>query len=74
MVRDVARVVRAVSNMVEATVDVRKEVVNIDWICASSMVLVVRLFKPVVQVMLPMVNLRLSTTAMKSGMMIIWLA
>jgi hypothetical protein len=28
----------------------------------------------VVQVMLPMVNLRLSTTAMKSGMMIIWLA
>jgi hypothetical protein len=58
-------VVRAVAN---------EEVVDVDRIYASSVVVAVNLLMPVVQVIWPMVNDRPSATAAESGMMIILLA
>jgi len=74
VVEDVTRVVRAIASVVEAPTDVGEEVIGADQICASSMVVAVKLLKTVVQVIWPMVNVRLSATAVELGMMTIWFA
>jgi hypothetical protein len=51
-----------------------EDVVNADRIYASSVAVAVKLLTPVVQVIWPMVNERLSATAVESGMMTILLA
>ena len=43
--------------------------VDADWICASSVVMAMKLLEPVVQVIWPMVNVRPFDVAMESGMM-----
>jgi len=48
VVEDVARVVEAVASVVGAATDVSEEVIGADWICTSSMVVVVKPLKPVV--------------------------
>jgi hypothetical protein len=53
---------------------VDEDVVDANRICASSVAVTVKLLTPVVQVIWPTVNVRLSTTAAKSGMMTILLA
>ena len=73
MVGDVAGVVGAVASVVEATTDVGEKVNDVDRICASSMIVTVKLSRPVVQVIWSMVNMRSSAMATKSGMMTIWL-
>jgi len=50
MVVDVAGVVRAVANVDGAIASVGEEVIDIDWICVSSMVVAAKLLKPMVQV------------------------
>jgi hypothetical protein len=72
LVKAVTSVVGAVASVVEAVAD--EDVVNIDWICASSVVVAVKLLTPVVQVIWPTMNERPSTTAVESGMMTILLA
>ena len=74
MVRDVTRVVGAIASVVGAATDVGEEVIGADRTYTSSMVMAVKLLKPVVQVIWPTVNVRSSVTAAKSGMMTIWLA
>jgi hypothetical protein len=65
-------VVGAIASVVGAVVD--EDVVHTDRICASSMVVAVKLLTSVVQVIWPTVNKRSSTTAAESGMMTILLA
>ena len=72
MVVDVAGVVGAIASVVGATADVDEEVIGADQICASSMVVVVKLMKPVVQVIWSMMNVMLPATAAELGMMAIW--
>ena len=71
MVEDVAGVVKAVASMVEAATDASKEVIDVDRVCTSSMVVVARLLEPMVQVTWRMVNVRSSAMAVKSRMMTI---
>jgi hypothetical protein len=68
----IAGVVRAIAGVVGAIAD--EDVVDTDRIYASSMVVVVKLLTPVVQVIWLMVNERPSATATESGMMTILLA
>jgi hypothetical protein len=65
-------VVRAFAVVVGAVAD--EDVVDADRIYASSVVVVLKLLTPVIQVIGPMVNERPSTTATESGMMTILLA
>ena len=53
MVGDVASVVEAVASMVRATTNVGEEVIGADRICTSSMVIAVKLLKPMVQMICP---------------------
>ena len=64
MVGDVAGVVGVVVSMVGAAADVDEEVIGVDQIYASSVVVAVRLSKPTM-------NVKPSATAMKLGMMTI---
>jgi hypothetical protein len=68
----VVGVVRAVVSVIRAIAD--EDVVDVDWICASSMVVVVKLLMLVVQVIWPTMNVRPSATAMELRMMTILLA
>jgi hypothetical protein len=72
MVGAVARVVEDVASVVGAVAD--EDVVDTDRICASSVAVAVKLLTPLVQVIWPTVNERLSATAAESGMMTILLA
>jgi hypothetical protein len=65
-------VVGAIVSVTGAVAD--EDVVDADRICASSVVVVVKLLTPVVQVIWPMVNERPSATDAESGMMTILLA
>jgi hypothetical protein len=65
-------VVGAITGVVGAVGD--EDVVNVDRICASSVVVAVKLLTPVVQVTWPTVNERQSATVVESGMMTILLA
>jgi len=71
VVEDIAGVVGAVASMVGATADIGEEVIDANQICTSSMVVIVKLLKPMVQVIWSMANVRSSATAMKSWMMTI---
>ena len=71
MVEDIAGVVGAVASVVGATADIGEEVIDANQICTSSMVVIVKLLKPMVQVIWSMANVRSSATAMKSWMMTI---
>ena len=48
MVEDVAGVVMAETSMIGVLADVGEEVIDTNWICASSMVVAVKLIKSVV--------------------------
>ena len=50
MAEDDASVAGARSNMVGAVADAGEAVVDADWICASSVVMAMKLLEPVVQV------------------------
>ena len=71
MAEDDAGVAGARSNVVRAVADAEEAVVDADWICASSMVMAMKLSEPVVQVIWPMVNVRPFGVAMEPGMMTI---
>jgi stage V sporulation protein SpoVS len=72
VVKVVTSVVGAIAGVVRAVAD--EDVVETDRICASSVVVAVKLLTPVVQVIWPTVNERSSATAVKSEMMTILLA
>ena len=74
MAEDDAGVARARSNVVEAIADAGKAVVDADWICASSVVMAMKLLEPVVQVIWSMVNVRSFGVAMEPEMMTILFA
>ena len=74
MAEDDAGVAEARSNMVGAIADAGEVVVDADWICASSVVMAMKLSEPVVQVIRPMVNMRPFGVAMEPGMMTILFA
>ena len=57
--------------MVGAIADAGEAVVDADWICASSVVMAMKLSEPVVQVTWPMVNMRPFGVAMEPEMMTI---
>ena len=57
--------------MVGAVADAGEAVVDADWICASSMVMAMKLSELVVQVIWSMVNVRPFCVAMEPGMMTI---
>ena len=57
--------------MVEAIADAGEAVVDVDWICASSVVMAMKLSEPMVRVIWPMVNVRPFDVAMEQGMMTI---
>jgi hypothetical protein len=67
----VAGLVRAVASVVGAVAD--EDVVDADRICASSVVVAVKLLTPVVQVIWPTVNERPSATVVELGLMTILL-
>ena len=71
MAEDNAGVDGAGSNVVGAIADAGEAVVDADWIYASSVVMAMKLSEPVVQVIWPMVNMRLFGVAMEPGMMTI---
>ena len=71
MAEDNAGVAGARSNVVRAVADTGEAVVDADWIYASSVVMAMKLSEPVVQVIRPMVNVRLFGVAMEPGMMTI---
>jgi len=71
MVEDVARVVEAVASVVGAIADAGEEVVDVDQISASSIVVAAKLLKPVVQMIWSTVNVSPSATATKSRMITI---
>jgi stage V sporulation protein SpoVS len=68
----IARVVGAIASVVRAKAD--EDMVDIDRIYASSVVVAVKLLTLVVQVIWLTVNERPSATAVESGMMTILLA
>jgi hypothetical protein len=70
VVKDVAGVVGDAANVVGAVAG--EDVVDADWIYASSVVVTVKPPTPVVQVIWSMMNMRPSAMAVKSGMMTIW--
>jgi hypothetical protein len=72
VVRAVAGVVEATTSMVRAVAD--EDMVDADQICASSVVVAVKLLMLVIQVIWPTVNKRPSAMAVESGMMTILLA
>ena len=74
MVIDVAGVVGAIASVIGAAADIDEEVIGADRICASCMVVVVKLLKPVVQVIWSMMNVMSPATAAELGMMVIWFA
>ena len=74
MAEDIAGVAEARSNVVGAVADAGEAVVDADWICASSVVMAMKLSEPVVQVIWPMVNVRPFGVAMGPGMMTILFA
>ena len=74
MAEDDAGVAGARSNMVKAVADASEVVVDANWICASSVVMAMKLSEPVVQVIHPMVNMRPFSVAMEPGMMTILFA
>ena len=59
------------ANMVGAVADAGEAVVDADWICASSVVMEMKLSEPVVQVIWSMLNVRPFGVAMEPGMMTI---
>ena len=63
-----AGVVGTEASVVGAAADVGAVVVDADWICASSVVMAMKLSEPVVQVIWPMVNVRPFGVAMELGM------
>ena len=71
MAEDDAGAAGARSNVVGAVADAGKAVVDADWICASSVVMAMKLSEPVVQVIWPMVNVKPFGVAMDPGMMTI---
>ena len=71
MAEDDAGAAEARSNVVGAVADAGEAVVDVDWICASSMVMAMKLSEPVVQVIWPMVNMRPFGVAMETEMMTI---
>jgi len=71
VVGDIAGVVEAIASMVGVVADADEEVIDVDRI-ASSMIVVARLLKPMVQVIWSTVNMRSFATATKSRMMTIW--
>jgi uncharacterized membrane protein len=71
VVEVITSVVGAITSVVGAVAD--EDVVDADRICASSVVVAVKLLTPVVQVIWPTVNERPSATAAESGMMTILL-
>ena len=71
MAKDDAGVAGARSNVVGAIADVGEAVVDTDWICASSVVMAMKLSESMVQVTWPMVNMRPFGVAMEPGMMTI---
>jgi hypothetical protein len=71
VVRAVARVVKAIASVVGAIAD--EDMVHVDWICASSVAVAVKLLTPMVQAIWLTVNERQFATAVKSGMMTILL-
>ena len=71
MAEDDAGVARARSNMVGVVADAGEAVVDADWICASFVVMAMKLSEPVVQVIWPMVKVRSFGVAMEPGMMTI---
>ena len=71
MAKDDAGVAEARSNMVRAVANAGEAVVDADWICASSVVMAMKLSEPVVQVIWPMVNVRPFGVAIEPGMMTI---
>ena len=71
MAEDDATVAGARSNVVGAVADAGEAVVDADWICASSLVMAMKLSEPVVQVIWLMVNVRPFDVAMEPGMMTI---
>ena len=72
VVGDIAGVVRDAASMVGAVANVEGGAIDADWICVPSVIMAAKLLEPMVQVIWPTVNVRLSTTAAKSGMMTIW--
>ena len=71
MAEDDDGVAGAKSNVVRAIADAGEAVVDADWICASSVIMAMKLSEPVVQVVWPMVNVRPFGLAMEPGMMTI---
>ena len=71
MVRDITGVVGVIASVVGAATDGVEEVIGVDQIYVSSMAVVVKLLKPVVQVIWLTVNMKSSSTTAKSGMMTI---
>ena len=71
MAEDDAGVAGARSNVVGAVADAGKAVVDVDWICAFSVVMAMKLSELVVQVIWPMVNVRPFGVAMEPRMMTI---
>ena len=67
MAEDDVGVAGAISNVVGAVADAGEAVVDIDWIYASSVIMVMKLSEPVVQVIWPMVNVRPFSIAMERG-------
>ena len=74
MAEDEAGVAGARSNVVGAIADAGEAVVDTDWIYASSVVMAMKLSEPVVQVIWPMVNVRLFGVATEPEMMTILFA
>ena len=71
MAEDDAGVAGARSNVVRAVADAGETMVDADWICASSVVMAMKLSEPVVQVIWTTVNVRPFGVAMNMGMMTI---
>jgi hypothetical protein len=63
--------VGGIARVVGAVVDAGEKIIGADWICATSMVMAV---KPVVLVIWPTMNMRLSALTVKSRIMTIWFA
>ena len=74
MAEDDAGVTRARSNVVGTVANAGEAVVDADWICASSMVMAMKLLEPVVQVIWPMVNVRPFGIAMEPEVMTVLFA
>ena len=71
MAEDDAGVAGARSNVAGAVADAGEAVVDADLICASSVIMAMKLSEPVVQMTWPMVNVRPFGVTMEPGMMTI---